>query len=105
LSRNRFVIRTICQFERISVSSLPHPGHSHEISVILEILLDLTVESPSNRLANAARQVDVRGIDHDSPRVFLDTDDAVERLLLLLGLISALCDARSTMSQTSRLIR
>jgi hypothetical protein len=44
------------------------------------------VEGAFHRLANAARQMNVRRVDNDPLRVLFDADDPVERMLLLLGL-------------------
>src|SRR6516225_5143947 len=72
------------------------PIYPHEISVFLEIVLNLAVEGALDRLANAARQVDVRRVDHDSVRVLLDTNDPVEwmfflfRFLLMAGQVDHL---------------
>src|SRR5271168_1821480 len=65
-------------------SGLSHPVYAHEISILLEIVLDFAVKGALDCLANAARQVDVRRVDHDPLRIILDADDPVERMLLLL---------------------
>ena len=62
----------------MAASGLTGPIYPHEISVFLEIVLDLAVEGALDRLANAARQVDVCRVDLDPVRVLLDTDDPVE---------------------------
>src|SRR5271166_1041260 len=68
-------------------SGLRRPVHSHEISISLKICLDLAVEGALHRFANAARQVDVRRVDHQALRILLDADDPIERMLRLLRLL------------------
>jgi hypothetical protein len=63
-------------------SGVPRPVYPHEIAVFIENNIDMSVESTLDRLANAARQMDVRRRDDDTFCVLLDTDDAVEWMLL-----------------------
>src|SRR5262249_49108809 len=71
----------------LSTSGLVRPNHPHEIPVFLESVFDLAVEGALDRLAYAARQVDIRRIDHEPLRVLFDADDPVERMFLLFCLL------------------
>lgn len=46
-------------------SGVSRPIYTHEISILLEIVLNLAVEGALDGLANAARQMDVRRVDYD----------------------------------------
>jgi hypothetical protein len=46
--------------------------------------VELAVEGAVDRLANTPRQVDVRRVDHDSPRILPNAHNAVQRMLVLL---------------------
>jgi hypothetical protein len=41
--------------------------------------LDIAVEGALDCLADAARQMDVRRVDHDAVRILLDADNPIKR--------------------------
>jgi hypothetical protein len=51
------------------------------------MVLELAVKGALDRLANAARQVDVGRIDNEPVGILLYADDPVERMLPLLGFL------------------
>jgi hypothetical protein len=70
----------------LAALGFPSPIYAHEISVLLERVLNFAVEGALDRLANAPRQVNIRRVDHDPLGILRDANDPVERMLLLLCL-------------------
>jgi hypothetical protein len=64
-------MRVYCQSRLISASGFSRPSYPHEISILLEIVLDIAVKGVLDRFANAARQVDVRGAPARPPRMLM----------------------------------
>src|ERR1700757_1568894 len=64
---------------------LGSPVDTHEISAFVEMLVECAVKGALGGGANPARQVNVCRMNDDALRLFIDTDDAVERMLALFG--------------------
>jgi hypothetical protein len=55
--------------------------------MFVEMPLERAVKRALDRFANAAREMDIRGVNNDLIRTLFDIDDAVERMLRFLGRI------------------
>jgi hypothetical protein len=65
---------------------LPLPVDTDEVTVFVEMHVELAMEGSLHRLADPSRKMDVGGVDRNAIGDILDGHDAVQRMFLFLDL-------------------